>query len=220
MEKFRQTIRLYRVHDLDLITFMETHEFNITKAIYCALTAFSNNDYFVIEIPPKRTNELCINNKVYAKQLTLDMDKDRKAVELLSKIKKGGRNNFLKNLLRMYLCNPIAESYLENEADIYDFIKKFEIMKQNRRRANAGDLKLVKKTSTNSETIKADESKINTNEDLSIEVPFNSVEDKHDPAEESYLEDIKETDIPKDSGINSDEADDEDEIFNMFKSLL
>ena len=220
MGKFRQTIRLYRVHDLDLITFMETHEFNITKAIYCALTAFSNNDYFVIEIPPKRVNELCINNKVYARQLILDEDKDYKAIELLSKIKKGGRNNFLKNLLRMYLCNPIAESYLENEADIYDFLKKFEIMKQNRRRANAGDLRLIKNSNITSKVSKTDKPKVDAVQDITVEIPSEFIYDEPTKNIEPIPDIEPISDLSENDNMDSDEVDDDEELFNMFTSLL
>ena len=33
MKKVRVTIRLYRMHDLDLITFVELHELNLQKAV-------------------------------------------------------------------------------------------------------------------------------------------------------------------------------------------
>ena len=109
MAKIRYTIRLYRLHDLDLITFVETHEFNIISAIYSSLTAFAKNEVFVIEIPPRRTQQLPKLNRVYTKALILDSETDQEAIQLLNQIGQGYRNNFLKNLLRLYLCHPLSE---------------------------------------------------------------------------------------------------------------
>lgn len=140
MGKVKYRIRLYRVHDLDLITFIETHEFNLTKGVYCALTAFSHSDFFIINIPPKREKNLEIKKRVYSKQLSLDEEKDAKAIEIMNKIAPGYRNNFLKNLLRQYLCTPISETFLNDELDSQFFYSKFEIFKTGKRRANSGKL--------------------------------------------------------------------------------
>lgn len=144
-KKIKQPIRLYRAHDLDLITFMETHEFNIIKAMYSSLISFSKKQHFVIEIPPTRTAKLTDIKRVYAKTLSLDVEKDREAIEILYKIQKGYRNNFLKNLLRMYLCNPLSEEFLINVNDTEFFQNYFEIFKENRRIAKAGKLTNEKK---------------------------------------------------------------------------
>lgn len=140
MAKIRYTIRLYRIHDLDLITFIETHEFNIVKAIYSSLGAFSKGEHFVIEVPPKRKSAMPNLKRVYQKPLYLDTDKDRNAIEILNKIEKGYRNNFLKNLLRLYLCVPVSESFLVNEHDSNFFYEKFNIFKKGKKVAKAGKL--------------------------------------------------------------------------------
>ena len=217
MGKYRQTIRLYRAHDLDLITFMETHEFNITRAIYCALTAFSKNDYFVIDIPPKREMELNINKKVYAKQLSLDTEKDSTAIEILLKIKRGGRNNFLKNLLRSYLCNPIAESYLENEEDIKDFIKKFEVMKQSRRHASAGDLHLIRHSKK-----KKNDNKIKNNatQGTKINKGTEEIKTQFEPEHNIYIEPIASNTENIIQNIDNESTSDDDEIMNLFSALI
>ena len=90
MSKIRYTIRLYKAHDLDLITFAETHEFNIVKAIYSALVSFSKKEAFVIDIPPRKHKNFLNDKRVYVKTLTLDDKDDTKAIEILDKIKTHG----------------------------------------------------------------------------------------------------------------------------------
>lgn len=140
MGKIRYTVRLYRVHDLDLITFVEQHEFNLAKAVYSALSAFTKGDHFVIEIPPKRKKEIPEFKRVYQKPIYLDEEKDKKAIELLDKIQKGYRNNFFKNLLRLYLCTPVSVAFLNNPDDEDMFVETFEIFKENKRLAKAGKI--------------------------------------------------------------------------------
>lgn len=111
MAKIRYTVRLYRLHDLDLITFLETHEFSVIRGIYSSLSAFAKGELFVIEIPPRREKKLPALNRVYIKALTLDTEKDKEAVEVLSQIAPGYRNSFMKHLLRLYLCNPLSEEF-------------------------------------------------------------------------------------------------------------
>ena len=139
-KKVKQTIRLYKAHDLDLITFYETHQFNIIKAMYSALVSFSKKEHFVIEVPPQRLKQLNNVRRVYQKTLILDDEKDAEAINLLSKIAEGYRNNFLKNLLRLYLCNPISEEFLINKKDEDFFNDMFSVFRKGRRIASAGKL--------------------------------------------------------------------------------
>lgn len=140
MKKVRVTIRLYRMHDLDLITFVELHELNLQKAVYCALTSFTKGELFLIKIPPRRESgkELKLN-RVYAFTMLLDVEKDKDAILLLSKINDGKRNNFLKNLLRLYLCNPMSEMFLKDESDVDYFYDKFGIFRTGRRTADLSE---------------------------------------------------------------------------------
>lgn len=146
MAKTRITLRLYRAHDLDLITFTEMHELDIRKAVYCALSSFVSGELFLIEIPERR-EEVQNLRRVYSLVLILDDEKeqDAKMLEVLSKIESGRRNNFLKNLLRLYLCNPMSEDFLVNEGDAEYFYEKFEIFRKGRKIADLSELKPVRK---------------------------------------------------------------------------
>lgn len=195
MGKIRYTVRLYRVHDLDLITFVETHEFNIAKAIYSSLSAFSKGDHFVIEVPPRRVESMPDLKRVYQKPIYLDEEKDKKAIDILNKIEKGYRNNFLKNLLRQYLCTPLSEAFLVNEKDSDFFYDKFSIFKENKRTAKAGKIR-----STDSQSQEIQDTK-----QLKGEKPDDVVEP---------IEAFKEEDFEQDS---NDESDD---IIGMFSELF
>ena len=160
MAKIRYTVRLYRLHDLDLITFAESHEFNVISAIYSSLSAFAKGETFVIDIPPRRLKRIPPLNRVYIKALTLDSEKDRAAVEVLSQIAPGYRNSFMKNLLRLYLCAPLSEEFFRTvkkdkdmDCIVYEtpqqeidqksdeFFKRFEIFREGKKVFKAGKMR-------------------------------------------------------------------------------
>ena len=135
------TLRFYRIHDLDLITLIETHEINIVKTIYTVLTAYSEGEVFVIDIPPKRMEELPKLSRVYTKKMILDEETDTKAIRVMEKINKGYRNNFLKNLLRLYLCCPLSELFLNDAQDMQYFSDSFSVFKTGKKIVRAGRIR-------------------------------------------------------------------------------
>lgn len=139
MKKY--SIRLCQMHDRDLITFIGTHDFSLTKAVYCALSAFVKGEVFVIDIPPRMEKPVIMKKRVYCRQLVLNEEKDAQLIAFLQKITPGFRNNFFKNLLRLYLCTPISEAFLVDPDEIDDFEKRFEIFKQGKRHVKAAQIK-------------------------------------------------------------------------------
>ena len=143
-------VRLYRFHDRDLISFMETHNFNIAKALYVALNAFTHEDYVKIIIPPKadkRDKKLPNVRRgggeraSYTVSIRLDEEKDAEALDLLNRIESGYLNSFLKSILRLYLAAPVTTDFLiDPERDSEFFKKKCEIFSKDKRLANAGSL--------------------------------------------------------------------------------
>lgn len=205
MSKVRVTIRLYRIHDLDLITFVETHKLSMRKAMYCALTAFSKGEHFVINIPPLR-DESFKAKKVYSMYLILDSEKDSKSIEILNKIKEGNRNNFMKNLLRMYLCNPMSETFLENQDDMDFFYQKFSIFREGKRVADAGDeTKKYKKAlddKKEDEIDKIAEFKKETSDELEV------------------VEEETQNHIENNNDSENDISNEDEDITNMFSSII
>ena len=47
------TVRIYKRHDPDLISLIENYEFDIRKAVFCALSGYMKKEAFVISLPPK-----------------------------------------------------------------------------------------------------------------------------------------------------------------------
>lgn len=134
------TISMYKVHDLDLITYMMSYEFNIAHAAYCALKAFAKHDLFIIKTPPRAPVTIQMDDikHVYRKTMTLYEDRDPEVIELLDMIKNGYKNNFIKNILRQYLCIPLTPSFLRNPQDMDVFSEYFHIFREGKREAAAG----------------------------------------------------------------------------------
>lgn len=117
----RYYIRLYKPHDLDLIMYYAKYKFNIASAAYKCGKAFCKGEFFVINFPPPRDTPLRTNKKIFTYLLKLDEKRDADIIRLLNKIAPGYRNNFLKNLLRLYLFYPMTEEYLIDPEDISEF---------------------------------------------------------------------------------------------------
>lgn len=141
MSKKRYTIRLYRLHDLDLITFIMTHEFDIMHAIYSSVTAFAKGEAFLISIPPLTKTEMPQLRRVYTKTLILDTEKDELTISMLDRISPGTRNNFFKNLLRLYLMYPFSECFFNSSEDLHFFEDKLKVFRTGQREVRAGKLK-------------------------------------------------------------------------------
>ena len=139
-EKQVYPYQLFARHDLDLLTFKNLYNVNLTKALYCSLKAFVKGEAFVIVIPEERGITPTFKRKYYGK-LRLHTEKDADVIEMIEKIAKGYRNCFFKNILRMYMRQPLTELFLEDPEDIGYFNNKIEILKDGVRRADAASMK-------------------------------------------------------------------------------
>lgn len=209
MSKIRYTIRLYRLHDLDLITFIMTHEFDIMHAIYSSVTAFAKGEAFLISIPPITTPEMPQLRRVYTKTLILDTEKDALTISMLDRISPGKRNNFFKNLLRLYLMYPFSECFFNSPEDLQYFEKKLKVFRTGQREVRAGKLK-------KSRYIKKELSSQNRIEEKS---------EKEDNKEKSHKNQstiadssVHTTDLPQVPDNEGLETDD-DEILAIFNDL-
>lgn len=208
MSKKRYTIRLYRLHDLDLITFIMTHEFDIMHAIYSSVTAFAKGEAFLISIPPLTTTEMPQLRRVYTKTLILDTEKDELTISMLDRVSPGTRNNFFKNLLRLYLMYPFSECFFNSSEDLHFFEEKLKVFRTGQREVRAGKLKKSRYPIKELSSQKSIE-KTSDKEDKYARVPINQSANK-DPSE-LYA------DESQDSG-NGFEADDED-VLALFNEL-
>lgn len=211
MGKVKVTIRLYRLHDPDLLTLMNTHNLSLRKTAYCVLKAFSKGEFFVISIPPVNELNYEMAKKVYTSMLILDSEKDADIIEMLSYIQDGYRNNFIKTLLRLYLSFPASEMFLvDSESSKKDlFFSKFDIFRVNRRVVDTGSE--LSKRGKGNKVHKKDNIKFSQTE-LS-EVNNNEIKD----------DEIKESvDSANYSDINNNDSNvnDEQELTDLFTSII
>lgn len=138
MAKVRYLVRFYSSHDLDLVTFTLTHDFDIMRAMYSAVTAFSKGESFIIEVPPATGTLPESLRRSYSRALSLDTEKDAEAIRMLDMVVPGKRNSFLKNLLRIYLMFPFSESFFESPEGFALCEKRLESCRKGRRAVRAG----------------------------------------------------------------------------------
>lgn len=118
-------MRFYRMHDMDLLS-LEQRGISLTQAVYKALDAFIKGESLKFELPPKDESKT-FNKKRYYKILILDKTVDEDKIKFLEGFGKGGRNNFLKNLLRMYICRPYSEEFVKEDEFINELDEKSKI---------------------------------------------------------------------------------------------
>lgn len=106
-------IRLYHYHDLDLVSLYREGRISIPKAVKFTLNAFARKRYVRLETVDKKCEKIA--KPVYMFNIILDEKKDKDAIDLLNKIDKGYRNNFIKQLLRVYLCFVFPGCYTAQE---------------------------------------------------------------------------------------------------------
>lgn len=217
MKKLRYTVRFYTVHDLDLITFIFTHDFDIMRAIYTCIKAFAKGEAFIIKIPPIRDKAMPELKKAYTKSLILDPDKDADAVQMLERIVPGKRNNFIKNLLRIYLMYPFSEMFFENENDLKYFENKLSIFRKGTREVRAG------KTKKQIEDIKAEKSKSELSSQERNNSDGKSINEKSELgsllAEDSPNSDMDKNDLNTENSIDSGNNTNEEDILSIIDGL-
>ena len=209
MSKIRYTIRLYRLHDLDLITFIMTHEFDIMHAIYSSVSAFAKGEAFLISIPPINNSEMPQLRRVYTKTLILDTEKDALTISMLNRISPGKRNNFIKNLLRLYLMYPFSESFFKSPEDLQYFEEKLKVFRTGQREVRAGRLK-------KSRYIKTELSSQNS----TVESPAEEIKQANPDNNQSVIKDAitSSTEVMQEPDLSTSGTDD-DEILAIFNDL-
>lgn len=105
-------LRLYRMHDYDIMLLKYNKHVNFSKTVRSILRSFAdhkiyNIDYseVVYDIDPK--------NIPYKSQLVINFDeeKDKKVIEMLLNIKDGYRNSFIRDVIRLYTSTFFLTQY-------------------------------------------------------------------------------------------------------------
>lgn len=125
------TVRLYRLHDYDLIYLYKNLQYPVKDLMKRALIAYVRNEPeffdFPVKVPPE--DEL-LNVKNAQFHLVLHEFEDADIIDFLLHIKPYYRNNFLKNLVRYYISGPPAFVYMK-DPDVEDTKFKISTVREN-----------------------------------------------------------------------------------------
>ena len=114
------TLRLYRQHDLDLITLYRHPLFSLPNAIKMSLCAYVRNQKFFIKQPqPYEIGNEKIS-KIVQIHIQLSEKSEGDVIEWLRNIKDGYRNSVLKNVIRAYMAGPCIYSYIKESNNIFE----------------------------------------------------------------------------------------------------
>lgn len=209
MSKRAFKIRLHYPHDIDLISIYRIYKFNMVKAIYCSVTAFSKYDKFFINIPPLRETPL-EKKKTYAFTLTLDSEKDAETLALIDLIDSGFRNNFFKNILRMYLIYPVTSVFVSTAEAMCEFDDRCMIFRHQQKCIN---LNKNEKSGRKKYTRKSKKNTLSTEKPVEQEKPVLA----NVPVQ--VLEDSATTEEDKTIKTSFEEANDK-ELTMLFTNLI
>lgn len=112
----RIEIKLYSYHDLDLVSLYKTGRIAFPETTRQVLNSYARREvYKVRPLPLNENREAKYPQKMYRKfyhyHVDLDSKEDADAIRLMRTITDGYRNNFIKSVLRQYLCGIFTEEY-------------------------------------------------------------------------------------------------------------
>lgn len=189
------TVRIYKRHDPDLVHLIENYEFDIKKAVYCALSGYIKGEVFVISLPKKRDVPYITSGRIIRGDLRLNEMEDEALIRFISQIPGGERNCALKTILRLYLRLPINEEWARE----YNLALQGKI-----RRADAAQIK--KQTRTRKTKLVSFQDK-----------PEKNIKKEEKKQNNVRIEPIKEEPEEKMQEFNEPDADD---LTDLFQALV
>lgn len=114
------TIRMYRQHDLDLITLYRHPNFSLPAAIKKALIAYVRKEQLIIKQPAPYQMEKEKISRIVQVHINLNEEYEKDIIDWIKDIKEGFRNSVLKNIIRGYIAGPFIYTYQKSESAIDD----------------------------------------------------------------------------------------------------
>lgn len=112
-------VKLYSYHDMDLVGLYKTGKVSFPETTRQVLNSYARGEVYKVKL--LHTNEKRLSKypktsfrKYYHYHVMLDEKEDSDAIALLHRITPGYRNNFIKVVLRQYLCGVFLEEYCVN----------------------------------------------------------------------------------------------------------
>lgn len=165
-------VKLYHYHDLDLVYLYRHGNISFCSAAKIALKAFANKEFFIFNIA--EPNREIAQHRTYRFRIEFDNQEDKEVIDMLNKISKGCRNNFIKEVLRNYIPFTITSEYVISQEDIPFFNERFSSMYADKK------LYILKKKKTRTKNTKEVTPKNpgkNSSEDKRIKIQINPDQD-------------------------------------------
>lgn len=233
------TLRLYRQHDLDLITLYRHPSFSLANAIKRSLFAYVRKEQLTIKQPEPYQISNDKISKTVQMHIYLDTEIDKDIITWLKKTKEGYRNSVLKNIIRGYLSAPCIYSYQDSDTAIDDAIENKNLSDINikniseikgkgassRKKSNKKDTRKVEdsqlaKEILNRKTVKSEKTdvifieRIDDDEKEKIDI----LKQNKQPAIDINPSTTTQKEMSNE--IISDDNDNDDDMFSMFDSLM
>ena len=194
----RIEIKLYSYHDLDLVSLYKTGRIAFPETTRQVLNSYARKEVYKVRPLPLNENRAAkypqkMYRKFYHYHVDLDSKEDADAIRLMRTITDGYRNNFIKSVLRQYLCGIFTEEY-SKEGDARFFNEMSRRIQGDR---DEKDIKQVKRN-------KGNNTKKYQKNTSRKEAVYKESEKMHD-----------ETQLSTEKRIISGEAADKDEHVNM-----
>ena len=143
-------VKLYSYHDMDLVSLYKTGRVSFPETTRQILNSYANKEAYkvrLLEVDEKRLTRYPSDSyrKYYHYHVVLDEKDDADAVGLLKRITPGYRNNFIKAILRQYLCGVFISEYsINGDSKFFDEMsRRFQGDREER------DIKLERKKNRN-----------------------------------------------------------------------
>lgn len=210
----RVTMRLYKMHDLDLIALYQNKSFHFTKAVYSCLSSLVRGHPFWIEEP-----EFCVDFEHTSKIIQIALiipDNDKEVINLLHNVKRGIRNSYIKNLMRSFILRPNLNVYYEKEIQEPSSLTDREYREFPRR--NQGK-KRKEKTESIETMLKNQEKK--RKEEIEDFDAYQNEDSSHEkpPEKKSKEPEQKKQEFVEPDNENSDDNDEFD-LFDSFMNIM
>ena len=146
----RIEIKLYSYHDLDLVSLYKTGRIAFPETTRQVLNSYARKEVYKVRPLPLNENRAAkypqkMYRKFYHYHVDLDNKEDADAIRLMRTITDGYRNNFIKSVLRQYLCGIFTEEYSkEGDARFFN-----EMSRQIQGDRDEKDIKQVKRNKGN-----------------------------------------------------------------------
>ena len=193
-------VKLYSYHDMDLVSLYKSGRVAFPETTRQILNSYANKEVYKVKLLPvnkKREKKYPSDTykKYYHYHINLDDNLDAKAISLLESITPGCRNNFIKVVLRQYICCEIPAGYsvsgdtklFRSMARLFQGELNEREIKQTRKRQNnkQEDLGTKKRNKHNKRQIDKIESKLSEDEDVVVRK-----QEKEEVFKEEFKEEI------------------------------